>query len=175
MPKPDARLEPDQHRVRDEVGHEAETQDEGQQQNGADEQRQHRQGARERCVAAMRGDFAKLGADKYRERRGRADTQWPRTAEECVDQHWHQRGVEPRLQGQARNGGVRPSHRYNHRGRGQTGDQIGFQPRGVIADDPIWCENAKTVFQHHATSLLGRLTGGKSRQNYQISLVSHGT
>ena len=79
---------------------------------------------------------AEFGGDEDRDRRGRADAERARRAEQRVDHHRHERGVEADLQRQARDRGV--GHRLgdDHGGRGQARDDVEAQPFARVLAQP---------------------------------------
>ena len=122
--KSDPGLEPDQNRMRDEIGQKSQSQERGQQQDGAHQHGQRYQRANE-CLSITSGsDLSYLGADQYRDRRSRAHAEHARSACDRVDQHRYQGRVEPNLQRQCCDRGI--SHRdwNDDCRRGQTGDEI---------------------------------------------------
>ncbi|MNL46821.1 hypothetical protein D3C87_1695670 [compost metagenome] len=93
----DARLEADQYRLRNKAGQVAKPQERRGDQHDANQQRQRCRGNQQlRGVAARHGAIQRCRG-KDGERGRCADTKRPGCAEEGVNQHRHERGVEPHL------------------------------------------------------------------------------
>ena len=125
----DSRLEAGEHRHRDEVRHETQPEHPSEQKHGADEQRQRRGGRDQLRGVAVGHDHAELSAGENRERCRRTHAQHTRGAEQCVDDHRHQSGVEAHRHWQPGHRGVRHGlGQYDGRG-GQARHKVEAQRR----------------------------------------------
>ncbi|MNN16443.1 hypothetical protein D3C81_1295810 [compost metagenome] len=133
----DAGLEPHQHRFGNEVGDKAQPQYPCHNQDCPHHQRQ-RGGRREqrRCIA-VGADLAECRAGQDGQRRGGADAEWARTAEQRINHHRHQRGVQADLHRKAGDGGVRQCLGNHHRRGGEPGDDVTPEPVGPIVAEPL--------------------------------------
>ena len=75
-----------------------------------------------------------LGARQDRERARRADAEDARRAEQRVDEHRHERGVQPHRDRQAGHGGVGHGLWQDDRGRREAGDDIEAEGRAAGSD-----------------------------------------
>ena len=94
-------------------------------------------GGEQRGWIAVRQRQRQIGAGEDGEGGGRADAERPRGAEERVYHHRHERGVEPDLDRQAGDRGVRHRLGDDDGGGGQAGDEIGAHPGGAAFGSPI--------------------------------------
>ena len=127
--QPDAGLESGKHRRRYEVGDEAESQEPRRDQRGADQQGQRRRRRHEARRIAVRHRQSQLRAGEDRDGRGRADAEHARGAEQRVDRHRDESGIQADRNRQA--GHRRVSHRLgkDDRGGGQPGHQVEAEGR----------------------------------------------
>ena len=128
----DPRFEAGQHRRGNEVGDESQAHQSRQNQHGAD---QRGQGCRRRDKlgrVAVRHGQAELGAGQDRQRGGRADAQHARRAEQRVDHHRDEGGVETHGDGQPGYGRVGHCLGQNDRRGRETGDDIEAKRRGAL-------------------------------------------
>jgi len=79
---------------------------------------------------------SELSRGENRNGRRRAEAQRAGRAEQRVDDHRHQYGVQADLHGKARDRGVRHRLGNHHSGRGQTRDDVGPQPLPSITAQP---------------------------------------
>jgi hypothetical protein len=126
----DARLETGQHRRGDEVGDETQAQHGGQQQHHAHQRGQGRGGGQQLRRIAVGHREAELRAGQDRQRGGGADVEHARGAEQGVDRHRHQGGIQADGDRQAGDRGI--GHGLGqHDGRcGEAGDQVEAQGIG---------------------------------------------
>jgi hypothetical protein len=134
--QPDAGFESGEHRLGDEIGDETESQHCGRHECHAHEHRERRARNDQRARVPIRHGPAEFGSREDRDRRRRAHAQGTRRAEQRVDHHRHDRGVQADLQRQARDRGV--GHRFgnNHRGRRQAGNGVGSKPLALVMSQP---------------------------------------
>ena len=123
--QPYAALESHQHRQGDEVGHEAEPQHRRQHQHGPHQQGQGGGHGEQPTGIPIRHHQPELGRGQDSQRAGGADAEHPGGAQQGVEQHGHQGGVETDGHRQTGHAGI--GHGLGqHDGRGSdTGQQIG--------------------------------------------------
>ena len=127
----DPRLEACQHRRGNEVGDKPQTHQPRQEQHRADQRGQRGRRRDELRRVAVRHDQTELRAGQDRQRGGGADAEHPRRAEQRVDHHRDEGGVEADRNGQA--GHRRVGHglrQHDRRGR-QAGDHVEAQCGGA--------------------------------------------
>ena len=143
----DSRLESDQHGFRNKVSHESQAQDRRQNQHGADQQGEDGARLQQSRHLARRHRLAQCGAGQDRDGRGGGDAERPRGAEDGVHHEGHKGRIQPHLDGQSGDGGVRHGLRDDHRRGRQTRDDIRSQPVFAVVGQPIQQRQAKRSHQ----------------------------
>ena len=93
-------------------------------EHDADQRGQRRGGRHELARVAVGNHQRQLGAGEDRQRRRRADAEHARRAEQRVDDHRNERGVEADRHRQPGDCGIRHRLGQHHRGRGEAGDDV---------------------------------------------------
>ena len=127
----DPRFEARQHRRGNEVGDKPQTHQPRQQQHRADQRGQRGRRRDELRRVAVRHGQTELRAGQDRQRGGGADAQHPRRAEQRVDHHRDERGIQADRNRQAGNRRVGHRLRKNNRRGRQAGDHVEAQCGGA--------------------------------------------
>ena len=127
----DAGLEAGEYRRGDEIGDEAQAQEPGEKQQGANQGRQRRRRSEQLGRVAVRDHCTELGASEDRKRGGGTDAEHAGGAEQSVDGHRHEGGVETNLYGQARHGGVGHGLGQHDGGRRKPRDDVEAEPASI--------------------------------------------
>ena len=132
--EPDPRLETGQDRRGDEVRDEAQPQRGGEDQRGADQRAQCGDGDEQAARISIRHGQPELRAYQYRQRGGGADAEHARGAEQRIEDHRHEGGVE--ADGDRQPGHGRVGHRFgqHHCGGREASDEIESQRCGARLD-----------------------------------------
>ena len=153
----DSGLEARQHRRGDEVGDEAEPQQPGQKQQGADKNRERRRRRHELRRVAVRDDLLRVRAGQYAQRGRRTDAEHARGAEQSVNDRGREGGIEADGDGQSRDGRVGHGLRQDDGCGSQAGDhveaKIGDPRPSVLWTGRTRCHGAAILV--HARRLLG--------------------
>ena len=124
----------EQHRLREEVRHEAETEQRRHEEDDADHQREQRRQLQ--IARGLRGrERRQRGRRQRRERALRADDRLPRRAEERVDRERQQRPVDADDGRDAREAGHPETRRNRDRGDAEGRQQVDAQPGAVVATE----------------------------------------
>ena len=131
MTSPMPALKPVSTGVGNEVSDEAQPQQPRREQHHAHQCGQRRGRRDQPRGIAVRNRQSELGAGKDRQRGGGTDAEHARGAEQRVDHHRHERGVQADFDGQSGDGRVGHRLRQHDRGRGQSGDDVEAQARAA--------------------------------------------
>ena len=144
--EPDSGLEASEHGSGDEVGHKPQSQQPGRQQNCANQRGQCGCCRGQLAQVAVRHRQPELRAGQDGQCRGRTDAEHARGAEQRIDQHRNERGIQAHGHRQAGHGGVGHGLGQHDRCRDKAGDHIQAQrccrgPTTALPPSSSWRES----------------------------------